>query len=101
MDRSARRSAPAPREGSDRRSALVRQPEPVDPDLELHEEPSDAAPIHDEFVFDDFYEEPELFDDDLEAEADDDVDAEGDEDEDDEAFADLDAALAAESPEEI
>jgi|HubBroStandDraft_1064217.scaffolds.fasta_scaffold288698_2 hypothetical protein len=77
------------------------QPEPVDPDLELHEEPSDAAPIHDEFVFDDFYEEPELFDDDLEAEADDDVDAEGDEDEDDEAFADLDAALAAESPEEI
>ena len=62
----------------------------------------DADDDADDLLLEDFDEEPEVFEDEedeLDARADDDED--DDEDDDDDAFADLDAALASESPEEL
>jgi hypothetical protein len=89
------RSEGAP--GKDPRPRPARVPRLVPAEgLEHHDD--DGANDDDDLLLEDFDEEPEVFEDEedeLDAGADD------DEDEEDDEFADLDAALASESPEEL
>jgi hypothetical protein len=94
FDRSEGASGQGPRPRPPRVPRLV-PAEALDHDDGADDDADDDA---DDLLLEDFDEEPEVFEDEedeLDARADD------DEDDDDDAFADLDAALASESPEEL